>query len=72
MKFGSIERTKERTKLVNLINWWARRDLNPQPRDYESPALTVELQALQGLTRAISDSVSDCLPLTGIPITEKL
>ena len=25
--------------------WWARRDLNPQPRDYESPALTVELQA---------------------------
>ena len=30
-----------------LILWWARRDLNPQPRDYESPALTVELQALQ-------------------------
>jgi hypothetical protein len=29
-----------------LILWWARRDLNPQPRDYESPALTVELQAL--------------------------
>jgi hypothetical protein len=27
--------------------WWARRDLNPQPRDYESPALTIELQALQ-------------------------
>jgi hypothetical protein len=26
-------------------SWWARRDLNPQPRDYESPALTVELQA---------------------------
>ena len=26
--------------------WWARRDLNPQPRDYESPALTIELQAL--------------------------
>jgi hypothetical protein len=29
-----------------LILWWARRDSNPQPRDYESPALTVELQAL--------------------------
>ncbi len=29
-----------------MILWWARRDLNPQPRDYESPALTVELQAL--------------------------
>ncbi len=28
-----------------LMQWWARRDLNPQPRDYESPALTVELQA---------------------------
>jgi hypothetical protein len=28
------------------VFWWARRDLNPQPRDYESPALTVELQAL--------------------------
>ena len=28
-------------------SWWARRDSNPQPRDYESPALTVELQALQ-------------------------
>src|ERR1035438_9413422 len=27
-------------------HWWARRDSNPQPRDYESPALTVELQAL--------------------------
>ncbi len=24
---------------------WARRDLNPQPMDYESTALTVELQA---------------------------
>jgi hypothetical protein len=24
---------------------WARRDLNPGPRDYESPALTAELQA---------------------------
>lgn len=21
--------------------WWAQRDSNPQPRDYESPALTV-------------------------------
>jgi hypothetical protein len=31
---------------VGAVDWWARRDLNPQPRDYESPALTVELQAL--------------------------
>jgi hypothetical protein len=27
------------------FRWWARRDLNPGPRDYESPALTAELQA---------------------------
>jgi hypothetical protein len=26
-------------------SWWARRDLNPQPTDYESAALTIELQA---------------------------
>src|ERR1700678_651073 len=25
--------------------WWARRDLNPQPKHYECSALTVELQA---------------------------
>ena len=28
-------------------SWWARRDLNPGPRDYESPALTAELRALE-------------------------
>lgn len=26
--------------------WWAQRDLNPRPSDYESPALTAELWAL--------------------------
>ena len=26
--------------------WWAFRDLNPGPSDYESPALTSELKAL--------------------------
>src|ERR1017187_2797920 len=25
--------------------WWAQRDLNPRPSDYESPALTTELWA---------------------------
>ena len=25
--------------------WWALRDSNPQPRDYESPALTVAPRA---------------------------
>ena len=28
-----------------LFFWWAVRDSNPQPRDYESPALTIELTA---------------------------
>jgi len=23
--------------------WWAHWDSNPEPRDYESPALTIEL-----------------------------
>ena len=27
--------------------WWAHQDLNLEPTDYESAALTVELQALQ-------------------------
>jgi hypothetical protein len=26
-------------------SWWARQDSNLQPRDYESPALTIVLQA---------------------------
>ena len=25
--------------------WWARQESNLQPRDYESPALTIELRA---------------------------
>ena len=27
------------------LSWWALRDSNPQPRDYESPALTVAPRA---------------------------
>ena len=30
---------------------WARQDSNLGPRDYESPALTAELQARRALTR---------------------
>ncbi len=30
---------------LSSIFWYARRDLNPQPTDYESAALTIELQA---------------------------
>jgi len=25
------------------VRWWAHWDLNPEPKDYESSALTVEL-----------------------------
>ena len=28
--------------------WWARQDSNLQPKDYESSALTIELQAPKG------------------------
>ena len=33
--------------------------MNPQPRDYESPALTVELQALQTLAAVQKSAVPD-------------
>jgi hypothetical protein len=31
--------------MSKLENWWARQDLNLGPTDYESAALTAELQA---------------------------
>ena len=34
-----------RIQWITIKVGWARRDLNPGPRDYESPALTAELQA---------------------------
>ena len=36
--------------------WWARRDSNPGPRDYESPALTAELRARLGNYPMLLDS----------------
>ena len=39
---GSVESAKSADRC-----WWARQDLNLQPTDYESAALTIELQALQ-------------------------
>src|SRR5579863_10306598 len=38
---------ERKASVCSMQWWWARRDSNPQPRDYESPALTIELQALQ-------------------------
>ena len=31
--------------LTSFRSWWARSDLNREPKDYESSALTIELQA---------------------------
>ena len=36
---------KRRKSLITPLKWWAQRDLNPRPSDYESPALTAELWA---------------------------
>ena len=38
---------KQHTRRHCLCKWWAQRDLNPRPSDYESPALTTELWAQQ-------------------------
>jgi hypothetical protein len=40
------------------LEWWAHQDLNLEPTDYESAALTVELWALQQLTLPICLSVT--------------
>ncbi len=39
----------QQTSKHDVVLKWARWDLNPEPRDYESPALTIELQALNQL-----------------------
>ncbi len=41
----AASRSLENVNVGHGQSWWARRDLNPRPRDYESPALTAELQA---------------------------
>jgi hypothetical protein len=35
----------EPTELTQQNLWWARRDSNPEPANYELGALTIELQA---------------------------
>ena len=39
--------SQELAELLSLWAWWGS---NPRPRDYESPALTTELQARMDLT----------------------
>ena len=42
----------------DLGEWWARRDSNPRPKDYESSALTAELQA-RGETLGVKEKLSN-------------
>jgi hypothetical protein len=39
------ESARDLTPLNTILVWWARLDLNQEPTDYESAALTVELRA---------------------------
>ena len=49
-------------RMTRKMFGWARRDLNPGPRDYESPALTAELQArLLELDLHLAKSLVQCL-----------
>ena len=44
-RLDGLRRTAYALRFAASVGWWARRDSNPQPRDYESPALTIELRA---------------------------
>jgi integrase len=39
-----------------MEEWWAQRDLNPRPSDYESPALTTELWAHHTENKPLTDA----------------
>ena len=55
--------------LLYLVDLWARWGLNPRPRDYESPALTTELQALiRVLCTTQYSSVGALCRLQGVPL----
>ena len=45
--FEKKQGSQELAELLSLWAWWGS---NPRPRDYESPALTTELQARMDLT----------------------
>lgn len=38
-----IQKLHELQVIIKIMSWWAHQDSNLEPRDYESPALTVEL-----------------------------
>jgi hypothetical protein len=47
------ETAQKKSELLQV--WWAQQDLNLRPSDYESPALTAELWALQGIFIFVHD-----------------
>jgi hypothetical protein len=47
-KHDKEDRPRPRTP-ASVIDWCPRRDSNPEPTDYESAALTVELQGHNNL-----------------------
>ena len=56
--YGTWERAEQITYAdARRLLWWARKDLNLEPMDYESSALTVELRAhsVTGRTRSLFD-----------------
>ena len=58
-----IKKTGQTNCLTCRKIWWALRDSNPEPRDYESPALTVAPRALV---------ISGCKGNGGLPCRETL
>ena len=54
----AAEAVVTRPRETLLLNNWARQDSNLGPRDYESPALTAELQAHLPMKTADSGNVS--------------
>ena len=42
--WGSLN-VSHASETLGVVYWWARLDLNQEPTDYESAALTVELRA---------------------------
>lgn len=44
------------------MKWWAQRDLNPRPSDYESPSLTAELWAPPKVSHKLACDVDTSKP----------
>ena len=60
--------------LICMIKWWARRVSNPQPKDYESSALTIELLAHKLVNKLVNRLAAAVLmsTTTGTPRTASM